>query len=56
MCATRQGSRVRTVPLPFLFCEGGLFMSKYGREDLIRMVREDDVAFIRMQFTDISAG
>ena len=28
-------------------------MSKYLKEDVIRMVRENDVAFIRMQFTDI---
>lgn len=28
-------------------------MSKYTREDVIRMVREGDVEFIRMQFTDI---
>ncbi len=28
-------------------------MSKYTREDIIRMVKENDVEFIRMQFTDI---
>ncbi len=28
-------------------------MSKYSKEDIIRMVREGDVEFIRMQFTDI---
>ena len=28
-------------------------MSRYSKEDIIRMVREDDVEFIRMQFTDI---
>ena len=28
-------------------------MSKYTREDIVRMVREQDVEFIRMQFTDI---
>ena len=28
-------------------------MSKYTKEDIIRMVREGDVEFIRMQFTDI---
>lgn len=28
-------------------------MSKYSKEDVIRMVREQDVNFIRMQFTDI---
>lgn len=28
-------------------------MSKYSREDIIRMVEEEDVEFIRLQFTDI---
>jgi glutamine synthetase len=28
-------------------------MSKYTREDIIRMVEEDDVEFIRLQFTDM---
>ena len=28
-------------------------MSKYSKEDIIRLVRENDVEFIRMQFTDI---
>ena len=28
-------------------------MSKYSKEDIIRMVREDDVEFIRMPFADI---
>lgn len=28
-------------------------MGKYSREDIIRLVRENDVKFIRMQFTDI---
>ena len=28
-------------------------MSKHTREDIVRMVREQDVEFIRMQFTDI---
>ena len=28
-------------------------MSKYTKEDIIRLVKEDDVEFIRMQFTDI---
>ena len=28
-------------------------MSKYSKEDIIRMMREDDVEFIRMPFTDI---
>ena len=28
-------------------------MSKYSKEDIIRMVKEQDIEFIRMQFTDI---
>ena len=28
-------------------------MSRYSKEDIIKMVKEDDVEFIRMQFTDI---
>ena len=28
-------------------------MSKYSKEDIIRLVKESDVEFIRMQFTDI---
>ena len=28
-------------------------MNRYSREDIIRMVEEDDVEFIRLQFTDI---
>ena len=28
-------------------------MSKFTKEDIIRMVKEDDIEFIRMQFTDI---
>jgi glutamine synthetase len=28
-------------------------MSRYTKEDIVRMVREGDVEFIRMQFTDI---
>lgn len=28
-------------------------MSKYSKEDIIRIVKERDVEFIRMQFTDI---
>lgn len=28
-------------------------MAKYTKEDIIRMVKEDDIQFIRMQFTDI---
>ena len=30
-----------------------IFSGRYSKEDIIRMVREDDVEFIRMQFTDI---
>ncbi len=37
----------------FYFFREGTAMSKYTREDVIRMVRECDVEFIRMQFTDI---
>jgi len=28
-------------------------MSKYTKEDIIRMIRDEDVQFIRLQFTDI---
>ena len=28
-------------------------MSKYTKEDIVRLVAEEDVQFIRMQFTDI---
>ena len=28
-------------------------MSKYTKEDIIRLVEEQDIEFIRMQFTDI---
>ena len=28
-------------------------MSKYSRDDIIRIVEEEDVEFIRLQFTDI---
>jgi glutamine synthetase len=28
-------------------------MSKYTKEDIVKMVNEDDIKFIRMQFTDI---
>ena len=28
-------------------------MSKYSKEDIIRLVEEEDVEFIRLQFTDI---
>ena len=33
--------------------EGDGFMSRYGKEDIVRMVAQEDVKFIRMQFTDI---
>ena len=28
-------------------------MGKYTKEDIIRLVEEEDIQFIRMQFTDI---
>ena len=28
-------------------------MSKYSKEDIIRLAEEEDVEFIRLQFTDI---
>ena len=28
-------------------------MSKYNKEDIVRLVEEEDVEFIRLQFTDI---
>ena len=28
-------------------------MSKYSKEDILRMVDEEDVGFIRLQFTDV---
>ena len=28
-------------------------MGKYTKQDIIRMVEEDDVEFIRLQFTDL---
>lgn len=28
-------------------------MGRYTREDILRLVREEDIQFIRMQFTDI---
>ena len=28
-------------------------MSKYTKQDIIRMVEEEDVEFIRLQFTDM---
>ena len=30
-------------------------MAKYTKQDIIAMVEEEDVEFIRMQFTDIEA-
>lgn len=33
--------------------KGGCAMSRYNRDDIIRMVEEEDVEFIRLQFTDI---
>ena len=32
---------------------GGFFMSKYTKADIMRMVEENDVRFIRLQFTDV---
>ncbi len=29
-------------------------MNNYTREDILRLVEEEDVEFIRLQFTDIS--
>ena len=29
-------------------------MAKYTKKDIIQMVEDDDVEFIRLQFTDIS--
>lgn len=31
----------------------GMYMNNYTREDILRLVEEEDVAFIRLQFTDI---
>ena len=28
-------------------------MNKYNRDDIVRMAQEEDVEFIRLQFTDI---
>ena len=28
-------------------------MAKYSKEDIVRLVKEQDIEFIRMQFTDI---
>jgi glutamine synthetase len=35
------------------YLKGVLKMGKYTRDDILRMVKEDDVEFIRLQFTDI---
>ena len=32
---------------------GGVNVVKYSREDILRIVQEEDVKFIRLQFTDI---
>ena len=31
-------------------------MSKYTKQDIIRIIEEEDVEFIRMQFTDIEGN
>jgi hypothetical protein len=33
--------------------EGGIIMRNYSREDIINLVEQQDVRFIRLQFTDI---
>lgn len=33
--------------------KGRIVMSRYSKEDIVRMVEEEDVEFIRLQFTDI---
>src|SRR5699024_9563276 len=33
--------------------QGGLFVSKYTKQDIIRICDEEKVKFIRLQFTDI---
>ena len=33
--------------------EVSFYMHDYTKEDILRMVEEEDVAFIRLQFTDI---
>ena len=40
-------------PIFIMSPKGDSVMSKYSKEDVIRMVREQNVNFIRMQFTDI---
>lgn len=50
---TEQGRDVvKRLSLFFIFREGSS-MGKYGKDDIIRMVKDGDVEFIRMQFTDI---
>ena len=43
----------KTSPALFFILKEADPMSRNTREDVIRMVREGDVEFIRMQFTDI---
>ena len=31
-------------------------MAKYTREDILDMIEEEDIEFIRLQFTDISGN
>ena len=33
--------------------KGEKYMSRYTKEDIFRIVEEEDVEFIRLQFTDI---
>ena len=37
----------------FVCPKGDVTMGKYTRADIIRLIQEEDVQFIRMQFTDI---
>lgn len=37
----------------FISIKGDVTMGRYSKEDIIRMVEEEDVEFIRLQFTDI---
>jgi glutamine synthetase len=37
----------------FYIKKGGFKMTKYSKEDIIRLVEENDVEFVRLQFTDI---
>ena len=36
-----------------IFKEGEHEMSRYTREDIYRLIEEEDVEFIRLQFTDL---